>query len=158
MSPWAGPSSTYRSPWNGRVSEVTFVALGSNVGDRAAYLAAARCAITLIGGVMLLAASRIEETAPLGALAQGPYLNQMIAIATTLEPPMLLEHLQMIERGLGRVRRARWSARTIDLDIVRFGARTLESTALTLPHRGLANRDFWRREVQELEHLVGTAA
>jgi 2-amino-4-hydroxy-6-hydroxymethyldihydropteridine diphosphokinase len=139
------------------VAEITFVALGGNLGDRAAYLAAARSGLTLIRGVELLAASRVEETAPLGTSVQGPYLNQMVAIATTLTPESLLDRLQRIERRLGRVRAGRWGARTIDLDIVRFGRRRFSTPALELPHPGLATRDFWRREVAELEQLVGAA-
>lgn len=140
------------------MSEIAFIALGANLGNREANLAAARAALSMVFGVELLAASRVEETIPLGALVQGPYLNQMVAVATTLEPLVLLARLQRIERQLGRVRTQRWSARTIDLDIVRFGDRTLTSTSLELPHSGLPHRDFWQREVEELEHLLGVAA
>ena len=140
------------------MAEVVFIALGANLGDRWAHLSAARTALTLCAGLSLLAASRVEETAPLGPHAQGPYLNQMIATATTLEPDALLARLQSIERGLGRVRARRWDARTIDLDIVRFGERALESPKLILPHPGLANRAFWQREAHELEQLLRSAA
>ena len=139
------------------MADIAFVALGGNLGDRAAYLAAARSALTLVRGIELLAASRVEETVPLGSSAQSPYLNQMVAIATTLTPESLLDRLQLIERRLGRVRVRRWGARTIDLDIVRFGRRRLSTPALELPHPGLADRDFWQREVAELEQLVGAA-
>ena len=140
------------------VAELAFVALGGNLGSRAAYLSAARGALTLVRGVELLAASRLEETAPFGARAQSPYLNQMVAIATTLTPEALLGELHRIERTLGRVRAQRWAARTIDLDIVRFGGRRVSSSALELPHPGLVHRDFWQREVAELEQLVGDRA
>jgi 2-amino-4-hydroxy-6-hydroxymethyldihydropteridine diphosphokinase len=136
------------------VPEVAFVALGGNLGDRAAYLASARSALTLVRGVELLAATRVEETTPLGGSMQAPYLNQMLAISTTLTPESLLDRLQHIERGLGRVRGRRWGARTIDLDIVKFGARRMTSPALELPHLGLADRDFWKREVAELEDIL----
>lgn len=139
------------------MADIAFVALGGNLGDRAAYLAAARSALTLVRGVKLLAASRVEETVPLGTSVQGPYLNQMVAIATTLTPEALLDRLQLIERRLGRVRARRWGARTIDLDIVRFGSRRLSTPTLELPHPGLAAREFWQREVAELEQLVGAA-
>jgi 2-amino-4-hydroxy-6-hydroxymethyldihydropteridine diphosphokinase len=140
------------------VAEIAFIALGANLGDRASYLAAARAALSIVPGVELLAASTVEETAPLGAHAQGPYLNQMVAIATSLEPHALLARLHGIETRLGRVRTKRWAARTIDLDIVRYGEREISSTSLVLPHPGLADRDFWKRELVELEHLLGTAA
>ena len=140
------------------MAELAYVALGSNLGDRAAYLAMARAAMTLVPGVRLLAASRVEETIPLGAVPQGPYLNQMVALRTDCEPMALLDRLQDIERRLGRVRVTRWSARIIDLDIVRFGARQFESARLVLPHPGLTHRDFWQREADELDALVGRAA
>ena len=147
-----------RWPSSGPVSDIALIALGANLGDRAAYLAAARSALTLLPRVELLAASRVEETVPLGARRQGAYLNQMVAIETSLDPHVLLGHLQDLERALGRVRTRRWDARTIDLDIVRFGELALVSPTLIIPHPGLADRDFWQREVAELARLVEAAA
>ena len=134
------------------------VALGSNLGARAGWLASARAAISLLPATRWLAASSVEETIPFGASAQGPYLNQMVAVQTALEPHALLAALHAIERRLGRVRGTRWGARTIDLDIVRYGTRAMQSGALTLPHPGISNRDFWQRELAELDRLVGRAA
>ena len=140
------------------MTDIVYIALGANLGDRAAYLAAARSALALVPGVVLLAASSVEETVPLGARLQAPYLNQMVAAATTLDPHALLARLQHIERALGRVRARRWDARTIDLDIVRFGTRALASPSLVLPHPGLADRIFWQREVAELDRLLRAVA
>ena len=142
----------YRS--SERVSDTAFVALGSNLGDRAAYLAAARSAISLTPGVRLIAASMVEETAPIGTTVQGAYLNQMVAVDTTLSPAALLVELQRIERGLGRVRGVRWGPRTIDLDIVHYDGVRLTSSMLELPHPGLAARDFWQRERAELHRIL----
>lgn len=135
-----------------------FIALGSNLGQRAGWLAAAYAAISLLPGTRLLAFSSVEETAPFGAGAQGPYLNQMLAVETTLPPLALLDALQRIERALGRRRRERWGARIIDLDIVRYGAVAMRSRALTLPHPGLPARRFWRDEIAELEGIMARAA
>ena len=137
---------------------IALIALGSNLGHRPAHLSAARSAIAMIHGVRLLAVSPVEETAPLGEAAQGPYLNQMVAIRTSQTPRTLLDSLQRIERALGRVRRTRWGARTIDLDIVRFGSVRSRRPDLQLPHPGLASRDFWRREVAVLDLLLGHVA
>ncbi|MEO8562820.1 MAG: 2-amino-4-hydroxy-6-hydroxymethyldihydropteridine diphosphokinase [bacterium] len=137
---------------------MAFVALGSNLGDRRAHLAQARAAMSLLSGTRLAAVGSIEETAPLGGMAQGPFLNQMVALETTLAPHTLLDALHRIERSLGRVRSTRWSARTIDLDIVRHGARTISSPTLVLPHPGIAHRDFWRRELAELTSMLDLAA
>jgi 2-amino-4-hydroxy-6-hydroxymethyldihydropteridine diphosphokinase len=130
--------------------ERVFVALGSNLGDRAAHLQAAREALGALSGTRLLAASAVEETAPLGGMDQPPYLNQMVLLETDLDPRALLRALQTIERREGRQRTERWGARTLDLDIVRFGNRQVKESDLIIPHPELPNRDFWRRELAEL--------
>ncbi len=135
--------------------ETAYVALGSNLGDRAGYLAAARGALAALPDTQLVAVSDIEETAPLGPVGQPSYLNQMVALKTTLEPIELLERLHEIERANGRVRTIRWGPRTLDLDIVRFGDRQVEVPGLVLPHPELPNRVFWRRE---MEQIHGTLA
>jgi 2-amino-4-hydroxy-6-hydroxymethyldihydropteridine diphosphokinase len=134
------------------------VALGSNLGDRGAHLDRARVAMSLLPASRLAAVSSIDETAPLGAMAQPPYLNQMIALDTGLSPEALLAALHAIEGALGRVRGARWGARTIDLDLVRFGERELRSATLRLPHPGLPARDFWQRELAELALALESAS
>jgi len=133
-------------------AETAYVALGSNLGDRAAHLAAARDMLTALPDLVLEAASTIEETAPLGGLDQPPYLNQMVRLQTRLAPRALLEACQRIERSRGRLRAtgARWASRTLDLDIVLFGDRLVEEPGLTIPHPRLPERDFWQRELAEL--------
>jgi 2-amino-4-hydroxy-6-hydroxymethyldihydropteridine diphosphokinase len=133
------------------VAEPVYVALGSNLGDRGAHLAAARTALGALPGTRIVAASAIEETSPLGGKAQPAYLNQMVLLETSLEPHTLLEACHAIEDAQGRVRAERWGSRTLDIDIVRFGARRMREPDLIIPHPGLANRDFWQRELAELE-------
>ena len=133
--------------------ERVFVALGSNVGDRAAHLAHARERLAALPGTRLAAASRIEETAPLGSVPQGPYFNQMVLLETTLTPEALLAQCRSIEIERGRERGERWGPRTLDLDIVLFGDRSVREPGLTIPHPELPKRDFWRREIAELETL-----
>jgi len=127
-----------------------FVALGSNLGERAEHLAAARDAIGRLPETRLVAASSIEETAPLAGMRQPPYLNQMVLVETDLDPHELLRALQRIERERGRVRAERWGPRTLDLDIVKFGNRRIDAPDLVVPHPELPNRDFWQRELAEL--------
>ncbi|HZA98104.1 MAG TPA: 2-amino-4-hydroxy-6-hydroxymethyldihydropteridine diphosphokinase [Gemmatimonadales bacterium] len=139
-------------PEQGRAQrELVYIALGSNLGDRDAHLRAAREKLARLPDSALVAASSIEETAPLGGMRQPPYLNQMVLLETGLEPRALLEALQEIERSEGRQRTERWGARTLDLDIVRFGQRQVKEPGLIIPHPELANRDFWRRELAEIE-------
>jgi 2-amino-4-hydroxy-6-hydroxymethyldihydropteridine diphosphokinase len=82
---------------------------------------------------------------------QPPYLNQMVLLETGLEPHDLLQALHAIERQEGRQRTERWGARTLDLDIVRFGNRRVNERDLIIPHPGLPDRDFWQRELAEIE-------
>ena len=130
--------------------DIAYVALGSNLGDRSAHLAHARAALAALPESRLLAVSGIEETAPLGGPVQGPYLNQMVALETTLEPRALMAALQRIEFDAGRSRNERWGPRTLDLDIVRFAEQEVHDPDLTVPHPGVETRDFWRRELAEL--------
>jgi 2-amino-4-hydroxy-6-hydroxymethyldihydropteridine diphosphokinase len=130
--------------------DIAYIALGSNLGDRDAHLAHARAALAALPESRLLAVSSIEETEPIGGAVQGPYLNQMAALETALDPRALLGALQRIERDAGRVREERWGARTLDLDIVKFGDREVRDPVLIIPHPGLETRDFWQRELAEL--------
>ena len=130
--------------------DIAFIALGSNVGDRNAHLAHARAGLAALPGSRMLAMTSIEETEPLGGAVQGPYLNQMVALETALEPHALLAALHRIERDAGRVRDERWGARTLDLDIVKFAQQQVHDSDLTVPHPGLGTREFWQREIEEL--------
>jgi 2-amino-4-hydroxy-6-hydroxymethyldihydropteridine diphosphokinase len=132
-------------------TERVYVALGSNVGDRAAHLAYARTRLAALPRTRLVGESRVEETAPLGSVPQGPYLNQMVLLETALEPAELLDQLHAIESERGRERRIRWGPRTLDLDIVRFGRRVVRERDLVIPHPELPNRPFWQRELAELD-------
>jgi 2-amino-4-hydroxy-6-hydroxymethyldihydropteridine diphosphokinase len=135
--------------------DIAYVALGSNLGDRDAYLSSARRALASIRKTRLLAESTVEETKPLGQVEQGPYLNQMVALETELSPQELLAELHRIEGEAGRVRVERWGPRTLDLDIVRFERQTVKDANLVVPHPAATERDFWRREMAELRSLLG---
>ncbi len=133
--------------------ELVYVALGSNLGDRAAHLAYARNRLGTLPDTRVAASSRIEETAPIGPVPQGAFLNQMVLLETTLAPHDLLGHLHAIEAERGRERQAgvRWGPRTLDLDIIRWGERRVHEPDLTIPHPELPHRDFWQREMAELD-------
>jgi len=133
--------------------ERVYVALGSNMGDRTAHLAHARQRLATLPGTRVVATSRVEETAPIGPVPQGAFLNQMVLLETTLPPRELLGHLHAIESERGRERQVgtRWGPRTLDLDIVRYGDRDVREPDLTIPHPELRHRDFWLREMAELD-------
>jgi 2-amino-4-hydroxy-6-hydroxymethyldihydropteridine diphosphokinase len=132
------------------VKDVAYIALGSNLGQREVFLAQARGAIAALPGTRVLAQTEVEETAPIGPVAQGPFLNQMIAIETELSPGELLTELHRIEAEAGRVRHARWGPRTLDLDIVMFEHQSAQEKELTVPHPELPNRNFWLTELATL--------
>lgn len=130
--------------------DVAYVALGSNLGDRGGYLARARSALASLPRTRLVGQSAVEETDAFGPVPQGPYLNQMVALETALTPHQLLEYLRHIEEREGRRREQRWGPRTLDLDIVCFESQTVSDDELVVPHPGLADREFWARELAEL--------
>jgi len=132
------------------VRDVAYIALGSNLGQREVFLAQARRAIATLAKTRLVGQTEAEETAPIGPIAQGPFLNQMVAIETELSPQDLLAALKQIEADAGRVRTARWGPRTLDLDIVLFEKQSVREPGLTVPHPELSNRDFWLRELAAL--------
>ena len=129
------------------MTDVAYIALGSNLGNRELALSRARAAIAAIRDTRLIAATEVEETEPIGPIAQGKFLNQMVAVSTTLPPRTLLAALHRIERAAGRVRASRWGPRTLDLDIVMIEGKQYSDEVLTVPHPELPNRDFWQREL-----------
>lgn len=136
--------------------DVAYIALGSNLGDRASHLARARTALDSLPASRVIGASSIEETEPLGKLEQPYYLNQMVALETSLSPHALLKHLREIEEREGRVRHERWGSRTLDLDIVCFERQSVATDDLRVPHPGLESRDFWQRELKELRDAAAS--
>ncbi len=130
--------------------ELAFVALGSNVGDRAAHLESAREHLAKLSNTSIVAESSIEETKPLGPVGQGHYLNQMLLLRTDLSAQEVLHAGLEAERHAGRVRKTRWGSRTLDVDVVRFGDHVIKEKNLTVPHPELAHRPFWLRELAEL--------
>lgn len=122
-------------------SVTAWVALGSNLGDREGYLARAREALAEATGSPLKA-SAIYRTEPYGPIAQGEFLNQVVALQTCLSPEALLSLCLSIETQLGRQRREHWGPREIDLDLLAHGQATRHSPRLTLPHPDAHRRAF----------------
>jgi 2-amino-4-hydroxy-6-hydroxymethyldihydropteridine diphosphokinase len=127
-----------------------WLALGSNVGDRAGFLEAARTALPK-AGVTLVRASRVAETEPVGVSEQPRFLNQVVEVETSLEPRPLLDTMKSLERQLGRTARQRWGPREIDIDILRYDGRTVDEPGLHIPHAELENRPFLLELLEDLE-------
>ncbi len=137
------------------MNTLALIGLGSNVGDRRANLDTGLAALARTAGVELRAVSSYVETAPVGGpMGQSAYLNGAAAIVTTREPLDLLHVLQDVERGAGRVRTVRWAERPLDLDLLLFSDRVIdtgqltnflgdrEPTELVVPHPRMAFRRF----------------
>lgn len=119
-----------------------YLALGSNLGDRLAFLQQAVDALALTAGVTVVAVSRVYETDPVGGPVQDDYLNAVVAIDTTLDPYSLLDAAQSCEAAARRVRQERWGPRTLDVDVLRYGDVRLDDPVLTIPHPRLTERGF----------------
>jgi 2-amino-4-hydroxy-6-hydroxymethyldihydropteridine diphosphokinase len=128
-----------------------FVGLGANLGDREWAI---RSALELLGaqdGVEVVAVSTLRDTDPVGRVDQPRFLNGAAELATTLRPRDLLEALFGVERELGRERRERWGPRTIDLDLLLYGAELVDEPGLTVPHPRLHVRRFALEPLAELD-------
>lgn len=135
-----------RAAGAGRAPVVAVVALGSNLGDRATILAdAVRDLERLPLTTEVRSSEPVESVAVTlaGPDASAPaYLNAVALVTTRLAPTVLLAQLHRIEAEHGRVRRARWGDRTLDLDLIAYGDVRNADPSLVLPHPRAAERDF----------------
>lgn len=127
-----------------------FIGVGSNLGDRQAYLAQAQTVLKQTPGIRIHQTSAVEETAPVGGPPQGPYLNAIWDGETELEPEGLLQILLATEQQFGRARRKKNGPRTLDLDILFYGDRVIDQPGLTVPHPRAHERAFVLRPMSEL--------
>jgi 2-amino-4-hydroxy-6-hydroxymethyldihydropteridine diphosphokinase len=128
-----------------------YIALGSNLGDRAATLDAALSRLQEPPEITLISWSRFYETAPVGGPpGQGPFLNAAARLETTLDPHQLMGVLRSVEREFHRVRGERWGERTLDLDLLMHGSTFLDTEELSLPHPRMALRPFVLRPLAEI--------
>lgn len=118
------------------------IGLGSNVGDRGAMLRAAAKRLEALGTIASM--SSVYETEPWGKTDQPAFLNAAAILVTALAPRQLLDELLGIERELGRdrSREERWGPRRIDLDLLLYDDRVVDSDGLVLPHPRMHERPF----------------
>ena len=127
-----------------------YLGLGSNVGNRASHLAAAVQACNEDRNIHVIAESSVIETEPIGNTNQGPFLNQVIQIATEYRPVELLERCLEIEASRGRIRVEKWGPRTLDIDILFFGTVQCKEDGLEIPHPEVCKRDFVMMPLSEI--------
>jgi len=126
-----------------------YLALGSNLGDRASHLARARRELEA-RDVHILRQSGVRETEPFGVRDQPFFLNQVLEVEWAGTPRELLETAKAVEATVGRTASYRWGPREIDVDILLFDELTVREEGLTIPHPGLADREFVRGPLAEL--------
>ncbi|NNE71870.1 MAG: 2-amino-4-hydroxy-6-hydroxymethyldihydropteridine diphosphokinase [Rhodothermales bacterium] len=135
------------------VSNLAYAALGSNTGDRFAYLVGAVQALEVIEGITVVRSSPVYESAAMTlGEAQPEYLNAVLELRTNLEPKELLARFLEIESHHGRERSPgkRWESRTLDIDLLLYGQEQIEETGLTVPHPHLAERRFVLKPLADL--------
>ena len=128
-----------------------YVGLGANLGPREETLRRAVELIDRTPAVDVLAVSELRETEPVGAVDQPPFLNGAVALETSLSARELLDLLLDVERELGRVRNERWGPRLVDLDLLLYGAETIDEPGLRVPHPRLHERRFALEPLAELD-------
>lgn len=130
-----------------------FIAIGSNLGDRSGHVDRARARLAKLPRTRLVGFSSTYETAPVGPVEQGDFLNAAAELDTQLDPFELLEALRQIERDAGRPAeptRVKWGPRTLDLDIVLYGYEVISSDTLVVPHPLMHERWFVLKPLAEL--------
>jgi len=130
---------------------LTYIALGSNLGDRDANLQQAILHINATPSVRLVRASKFYETPAVGGpVGAPPFLNAAAEFETTLGSHALLHRLLEIEQLMGRVRRVKWEPRPIDLDLLLYGDHIISSQELVIPHPLMHERKFVLEPLAEI--------
>jgi 2-amino-4-hydroxy-6-hydroxymethyldihydropteridine diphosphokinase len=132
------------------VGERAFLGLGSNLGDRLANLQGAVDVLAAHPDIVVRRSSRIYETAPIGP-DQPDFLNAVVEVDTELEPVDLLAACACVERELHRVREIRWGPRTIDVDVLTYDERVIDTPELVVPHPRMHERAFVLVPLLELD-------
>jgi 2-amino-4-hydroxy-6-hydroxymethyldihydropteridine diphosphokinase len=133
------------------MGHIAYIGIGSNVGDKAFQCEKAVSEILKVDHHKLLAKSSFFETQPVGYTSQDWFINGVIKIETDLDPLGLLHALKAIESQLGRTETFRWGPRTIDLDILIFNDKKIETEELRIPHPLLHERQFALAPLAEID-------
>lgn len=131
-----------------KLDQLTFLMLGSNLGDRKSNLLQAQKALGL--HVEIIKSSKIYVSRPMAGLQQPDFYNQALIVRENFLPEDLLILVKNIERALGRVPAARWAARIIDIDIIFKGSSYINSANLKIPHFDYQNRIFALKSMAEI--------
>ena len=128
----------------------TFVGIGSNLEDPRTQVERAVQALGGIPATDVVRISSLYRSAPFGPVDQPDFVNAVAHLSTRLDITAMFRHLQSIERAQGRVRGRRWGPRVIDLDLLIYGNAVVREDDLTVPHPGIAQRNFVLLPLQEI--------
>lgn len=127
-----------------------YIALGSNMGNREAYLSEAVKALDTLKGCVVEKVSTFLETPPYGVTEQADFLNGCLKLRTLLYPKELLAELNRLEKEAGRERIVHWGPRTLDLDIIFYDDLICEEDNLCIPHIEMQKRKFVLEPLEEI--------
>lgn len=143
--PFESVSVRIRRSWH-----QVYLSLGSNMGDREAYLQQGIAQLSEHPLIQVQQVAEIIETDSYGGVEQEKFLNTAVKLRTLLTPKELLDRLHYIEDAAGRTREIHWGPRTLDLDILFYDKMVYEDNTLTLPHVDMENRYFVLKPLSEL--------
>jgi 2-amino-4-hydroxy-6-hydroxymethyldihydropteridine diphosphokinase len=123
-------------------SRRAYLGIGTNLGDRLAFLQGAVDGLAATPGVTVSAVSPVYETDPVGGPEQPDFLNAVVGVDTTLTPHELLAECQRLEQEAHRVRKEHWGPRTLDVDVLIVGDERIDTADLVVPHPRAAERTF----------------
>lgn len=143
--PFENVSVTMERSWH-----QVYLAVGSNLGDKNAYITHGIEELGQVRGIRNIRVSDLLVTKPYGGVVQDDFVNGAIALETILTPQELLEELHVIEKHANRERIIHWGPRTLDLDIIFYDRLVYEDENLIIPHIDMENRDFVLKPLSEL--------
>jgi 2-amino-4-hydroxy-6-hydroxymethyldihydropteridine diphosphokinase len=132
-----------------KAMEKIFLLVGTNVGDVKSNLIQANREIEQ-HGIRIIKKSRMQRTKPVGKTDQPDFLNQVLEVSCNLTPDELLSTVKEIEEKMGRTPGPRWGPRLIDIDILFFGSKIIDTPCLTIPHKEFYRRPFAVELVAEI--------
>lgn len=130
---------------------LAWVGLGGNTGDPVATLRAALVELDKLPDTRLLRSSKLYRSPAWGPVAQADFVNAVALLETSLDASALLHGMLGIERAFGRERQVRWGPRSLDLDLLLFGDRSIDVPGLRVPHPHLHERAFVLVPLLELD-------
>jgi len=127
-----------------------YLGIGSNMGDKEAYIKRALEGLKEHGRIRNVKCSELFVTSPYGGVEQDDFLNGAVSLETLLTPMELLNYLHKLEQEAGRERKIHWGPRTLDLDVLLYEDYVSDDPVLTVPHPDMENREFVLRPMAEL--------